>query len=47
MPKYLDLSAHYEVSVDELLGKKLTETPPKKEEKPADDTPKEKEVKSE
>ena len=46
MTKYLDLSAHHEVSLDELLGKKQPE--PKQEKKEtAEKTPKETEVKSE
>lgn len=44
MAKYLDLSAHHEVTLDELLGKKQPEPKPEKKET-AEKAPKETEVK--
>jgi hypothetical protein len=46
MAKYLDLSAHYEVEVEELLGKKQSQPLPEEKEKDAA-PPKETEVKQE
>lgn len=43
MAKYLDLSAHHEVTLDELLGKKKPDTKPETKEKD-ENPPKETEV---